>query len=58
MVRRSALLLLSLALLGAAGPRGCPWRAALYALQPESSFTQGCFDPCMCPVSRWWGYSG
>jgi len=50
MARRSALLLLSLALLGAAGPRGCPRGAALYALQPESSFTRGCFDPCMCPL--------
>jgi len=31
------------------GVNGCP-RGALYALQKESGFTQGCFDPCMCPI--------
>jgi hypothetical protein len=37
-------------LLGIAGPRECPVRSALYALQPESAVTRGCFDPCMCPI--------
>lgn len=50
MKRRFPLLLASVLLLVGAGPRGCPWRAALFALQPESSFTQGCFDPCECPI--------
>ena len=48
--RRLPLLLVSALLLVGAGPRGCPWLAARFALQPESSFTQGCFDPCMCPT--------
>jgi hypothetical protein len=47
---RLLLLTLFVPLLGIAGPRNCPWRAALYALQPESAVTRGCFDPCMCPL--------
>lgn len=47
---RAFLLILLVPLLGAAGPRNCPWRAALYALQPESGLTRGCFDPCDCPT--------
>ena len=50
MKRRLPLLLVSVLLLVGAGPRGCPWHAAIFALQPESSFTQGCFAPCMCPI--------
>jgi hypothetical protein len=50
MARRLPLLLASVLVLLGAGPRDCPWRAAVFALQPESSFTQGCFDPCLCPI--------
>jgi len=45
---RLFLLTLLVPLLGIAGPRNCPWRAALYQLQPESAVTRGCFDPCDC----------
>jgi hypothetical protein len=50
MTRRFPLLLACVLLLVVGGPLGCPWRAGLYALQPESSFTQGCFEPCLCPI--------
>jgi hypothetical protein len=50
MAQRLPLLLACVLLLIGAGPPGCPWRGALFALSPESSFTQGCFDPCLCPI--------
>jgi len=38
-----------IALLGSTGIKGCE-RVTVYALRPESSLTQGCFEPCMCPI--------
>jgi hypothetical protein len=28
----------------------CPPRATRYTLLPESTFSRGCFGPCLCPV--------
>jgi hypothetical protein len=38
------------ALLGTTGIRNCE-RVTLYELRPESSVTQGCFEPCSCPIA-------
>jgi hypothetical protein len=56
MVLRPALRLalgsLALAMLfGATGPRGCGGQGTTYSLRPESALTQGCFDPCDCPIA-------
>ena len=37
-------------LLGVSGPPGCFPHAAFYTLLPQSQFTRGCFDPCLCAV--------
>jgi hypothetical protein len=37
-------------LLAATGPTDCE-HVTSYALRPESGLTQGCFEPCECPIS-------
>ena len=50
-MRRLALRCAALfALLVTTGPGGCE-RGTIYALRPESALTQGCFEPCMCPIA-------
>ena len=48
--RSGLLAALGLLLLGVDCPAGCPWRAALEVLEPESTLTEGCFPPCLCPI--------
>jgi hypothetical protein len=49
-VRSGLIAALGLLLLGVDGPAGCPWRAGLLVLEPESTLTEGCFPPCLCPL--------
>ena len=39
-----------IALLGTTGIKNCE-RVTVYELRPESSVTQGCFEPCLCPIA-------
>jgi len=38
-----------LVVLAATGPSSCE-NVVSYALRPESGVTQGCFEPCLCPI--------
>ena len=44
-------------LLAATGATDCE-HVTSYALLPESGLTQGCFEPCMCPISTLQPLSG
>ncbi len=46
-----------IALLGTTGIKGCE-RVTIYELRPESSVSQGCFAPCMCPIALFEGLRG
>ena len=46
-----------LTLLGTTGIKNCE-RVTVYQLRPESSVTQGCFEPCMCPIALFEQLSG
>jgi hypothetical protein len=50
-------LLVTFGLLGLTGPQSCtPF--TIYTLRSDSTFTRGCFGPCLCPVELGQGFQG
>jgi len=48
--RTFSLLVLAVLVLGASTERCTPTGSTLYVLGARSSFEQGCFPPCLCPI--------
>lgn len=56
-LRTTLVLVVTLGLVGLTGSQSCaPF--TIYTLRPDSTFTRGCFGPCLCPVELGQGFQG
>src|SRR5215469_8894959 len=56
-LRIGLVLAITFGLLGLTGSQSCA-PLTIYTLLPDSTFTRGCFGPCLCPVELGQGFQG